>query len=125
MKRHRPFLALAVMMAGLMPAWVVAAPKEFDGQGFDCYFQTGLQKLDRVSVWYGGLKYANDKTPQFADPARLIVRQGVVNGAKMTFYVSDKWPDTFDFSVFRDVEHVAALRVNYSWHGQAGRRAAG
>ncbi|SFG32060.1 hypothetical protein SAMN05518801_11644 [Novosphingobium sp. CF614] len=100
MRRLLATLALVTAIGGATSAAAKPAAREFEGQGFDCYFQTSLQKLDRVSVWYGGLKYANDKSPQFADPSRLVVLHETVPNAKAMFYVTDKWPDTFQYQYF-------------------------
>jgi hypothetical protein len=92
---------LTALVASFCSLPLLAAEKQFDGQGFDCYFQTGKQKLDRLSMWYGGMRHKNDKTPQFQDLSKLFVLNGFIAGSKMTIYVSDKWPEKFEFQYFQ------------------------
>jgi hypothetical protein len=92
---------ISAFVAAFVSSPALAADKVFDGQGFDCYFQTEKQKLDRLSVWYGGMRHQNDKTPQFQDPSKLVVLNGFAAGSRMTFYVTDQWPDRFEFQYFQ------------------------
>ena len=92
--------ALLVLMLALTGQTAAAAVPEKAGQGFNCSFQTGLTSFEKLTLWYGQMGRTNVKTPQFVDTGKLFVRDGIAEGNRMTFWVSDEWPDKFTVNYF-------------------------
>ena|GEM_PF-5507224 len=95
---------VAILFSAVMTLVTVptqAADKAFEGQGFDCYFQTGKQQLERIRIWYGGIQHKNDKSPQIEDASKLFVLNGLSAGNRLSYYVQDKWPDEFEIQYFQ------------------------
>ena len=92
--------ALLTLMLALMPQPLFAAVPEKPGQGFNCSFQTGLTVSEKLTLWYGQMGKTNAKTPQFVDASKLFVRGGMAEGNRMTFWVSDEWPERFTVNYF-------------------------
>ncbi|GLV29711.1 hypothetical protein TomTYG75_22300 [Sphingobium sp. TomTYG75] len=94
------YSAISVLMVALMSQPLAAAISEKSGQGFNCSFQTGLASSEKLTLWYGQMSRTNVKTPQFVDAGKLFVRGGMAEGNRMTFWVSDEWPDRFTVNYF-------------------------
>lgn len=94
------FRTLSILVLALMSQPAAAAIPEKAGQGFSCSFQTGLTTFEKLTLWYGQMGRTNVKTPQFVDTGKLFVRGGMAEGNRMTFWVSDEWPDKFTVNYF-------------------------
>lgn len=89
-----------ILLAGLSQQPLSAAVPERAGQGFNCSFQTGLANFEKLTLWYGQMGKTNAKTPQITDVSKLFIRSGMAEGSKMTFWVSDEWPERFSVNYF-------------------------
>ncbi|MBB4641522.1 hypothetical protein [Rhizorhapis suberifaciens] len=92
--------ALIILMLALIPQPVAAAVLEKADQGFNCSFQIGLASAEKLTLWYGQMGKTNAKTPQIVDASKLFVRGGMTQGNRMTFWVSDEWPEKFTVNYF-------------------------
>lgn len=114
--------SLAIISAALLSSatGAAAADKSFEGQGFDCEFLTEVGKVETLRFWYGGLRYKNEKAPQFEDQSGLFIVGGMTPGRAISFYVADKWPDEFQVQFFDKNGGATPLSL-LSIYGTEGR----
>jgi hypothetical protein len=116
-------LALSAALFGsILTQPALAADSEYFGKGYDCRFQSEIDRLVPFSVWYGRINKAPDSVPQVQDTEKLFALAGLHAGARMIVHAADEWPAKFTLNYFEDrgKGRPSALFVVYGQSNNTG-----
>ena len=116
------FALITAMFGCVHSQSAFAAESEKLGKGFDCRFQSEIDRLVPFSVWHGQINKAPVSVPQVQDTEKLFALAGLQVGARMIVHANDEWPQKFTLNYFeeRGNGRPSALFVVYSEPNDTG-----